>query len=797
MILPDVLYKAAFSQTRSAMIILNDQGIPVLWNEAFDELFIELAGFVPDKLSVPLFDWLQERDSFQYSYYITEVLQGRMGAASMETSLRTVSGGRLWLRTALSLIRTRDDSNPAEKAERWIWCSFQNISDQKQRERELVSAKEEAEKATMTKSQFLANMSHEIRTPIQTILGMMELLHETSLDKEQIDYLRSVQFSADVLLGLINDVLDFSKIEAGKFELEIADFDLHATLRQAIALIILDAHKKGLEVVIDLDPQLPRFIRGDPGRLRQIVVNMFKNAVKFTQTGEIVIRATVSYRNADVSMRLEVQDTGPGVPPPLRDRLFTPFTQANAGALTLGGTGLGLAISRHLVSLMDGTVFYLPVEPRGSIFGFEIGLTQAEYSIPKGQQRISTCDRVLIVDDNAAARDFAVKTAAMFGLQPQAVASGAGALAELKQAAQAGRPYSLCLIDQNMPQMDGWRLAAEITAERLINSVQLMLMAPEGAIGSEAKMKLLKWFNGYLVKPLNPQEFFVSVNRVLTETVELDAADADEVEADPKPESANIGLSVLLAEDHIVNQELFSILLGKLGCSADLAADGAAAVEMAQHKDYDLVLMDIFMPRMDGYEATRHLREQGFSKPIIAVTASALKGEREKCVEAGMNDILVKPFKRKDLETMIGFWANKTLNIQNDQELALASSVSERHLWDTTVFDLPGLIETFLGQRETVISLVKRFIAKTKGQLPELNNAALNGNTKLMREIAHSIKGASWNMTAKQLGDMAFEIESASKQEDLQGARSLLPKLATCVRDFEQCSAYQQDSSQP
>jgi len=270
----------------------------------------------------------------------------------------------------------------------------------------------------------------------------------------------------------------------------------------------------------------------------------------------------------------------------------------------------------------------------------------------------------------------------------------------------------------------------------------------------------------------------------------------DEVEgaAAPKPESLHIGLSVLLAEDHIVNQELFSILLSKLGCSTDLASDGAAAVEMAKHKDYDLVLMDIFMPRMDGYEATRHLREQGFSKPIIAVTASALKGEREKCVEAGMNDILIKPFKRKDLETMLGFWANKTLNIA--EEHGIPGTVSERHLWDNTVFDLPVLIETFLGQRETVLNLVRRFIDKTRGQLPELDSAAQSGDTKTMREIAHSIKGASWNMTAKQLGDMAFEIESASKQDDLEGARSLLPKLAICVRDFEQCAAYQQEAAQ-
>ncbi|TFG80444.1 MAG: PAS domain S-box protein, partial [Spirochaetales bacterium] len=292
MALPDRIYQAAFEQVRQPIIVLNEQGIPALWNESFEELFLELAGFVPDKLSVPLFDWLQERDSFQYSYYVTEILLGKMGAATVESGVRSSSGKRLWLRTSLSPLRT----DGHERTDRWIWCSFQDVTDQKLRERDLVSAKEEAEKATLTKSQFLANMSHEIRTPIQTILGMTELLVDTTLDKEQMDYIRTVRFSADVLLGLINDILDFSKIEAGKLDLETADFDLRDLLRQSVEMIILDAHKKGLEVLLDVEDALPRVVRGDPGRLRQIVVNLFKNAVKFTRNGEIVVQARLSER---------------------------------------------------------------------------------------------------------------------------------------------------------------------------------------------------------------------------------------------------------------------------------------------------------------------------------------------------------------------------------------------------------------------------------------------------------------------------------------------------------------------
>ena len=515
MALPDLIFKAAFEQARQPMIILNEHGIPGLWNQAFEELFTKLAGFVPSQLSAPLFDWMHEGEASRFPYYINELLLGRLKATTIDSAVRTVEGKRLWLRITLNVISPTKPGNP-EKQERWIWCAFQDISDQKLRESDLVSAKEEAEKATLTKSQFLANMSHEIRTPIQTILGMTELLVDTALDKEQLDYIRTVTFSADVLLGLINDVLDFSKIEAGRLDLNSVDFNLRSILRLSVELIILDAHKKGLEVILDIDDALPQTAKGDPGRLRQIVVNLFKNAVKFTQGGEICVRAVAgTEQGGRHTMTLTVTDSGSGVPEHMRARLFTPFAQASAGISTQGGTGLGLAICRHLVGLMGGEMIYKPNQGRGSVFGFSIPLASADL-LPRAQAKIlPESVRALVLDDHALAQAYTTRVISGFGLRVDGASSGLEAIKALRLAVAEGDPYGLCLIDQNMPEMDGWRFAAEVTADRSINGARLVLLAPKGAIGPEAKMKLLQWFNGYAAKPLDPEELFEVLQKAL------------------------------------------------------------------------------------------------------------------------------------------------------------------------------------------------------------------------------------------------------------------------------------------
>jgi CheY-like chemotaxis protein len=344
-----------------------------------------------------------------------------------------------------------------------------------------------------------------------------------------------------------------------------------------------------------------------------------------------------------------------------------------------------------------------------------------------------------------------------------------------------------------MPGMDGWRLAAEITADKMINATRLVLIAPEGAIGPEAKMKLLQWFNGYAAKPIDPDELYEVLKLALSDEVDLPPADEDGAQS-PEPEPAKpadsprLGLSILLAEDHLVNQELFKTLLQKLGCDVAVASDGEKALELYGTGDFDLILMDIFMPAMDGYQAARELRQRGYAKPIIAVTASAIKGERDKCIAAGMNDVLVKPFKRKDLETMLVFWANKTLAIEEPPQTA--APVSERHLWDASVFDFTALVDTFLGKKATVIDLLGRFITKTRTQLSEIEASIAASDAKSVREAAHSIKGASWNLSAKALGDAAKELEDASKNGDLDRASGQLKALSDRMEEFESCAGY-------
>ncbi|HET7839008.1 MAG TPA: response regulator, partial [Rectinemataceae bacterium] len=681
--------------------------------------------------------------------------------------------------------------------ERFLLCAVEDVTERVLREKRLMDAKEEAEKATHTKSQFLANMSHEIRTPIQTILGVVDLFRDTELDSEQSEYVHQIRFSADVLLGLINDILDFSKIEAGKLDLETSTFDLRSCVRDSVDLLVMDAHRKGLEIILDIEESLPALVRGDPGRLRQIIVNLFKNAVKFTSEGGISISLRQVSRSSGPMMRLEVADTGPGVPAEVRDRLFTPFYQGELGMTRkAGGTGLGLAISRHLAELMGGKVGLAPASPRvgsgneGSVFWLEVPLVAPEYTAPPRPMASGGGARILVVDDHAGARAFAARVARSAGYRVSEAESGEEALSILRSS--AAEPFALCLVDQTMPQMDGWRLASEITGDTTINSARLVLMAPMGTIGAEAKMKLLRWFNGYIYKPLEPLGLLDAMERALSAEVDLEPAERESGpaarESGPEPQAEEpeprFDAEVLIAEDHEVNRELFSILLGRLGCRVETAEDGVEAVRIGTGRRFDIILMDIFMPNMDGYEATRALRKAGFKGPIVAVTASALKGEREKCLEAGMDDILVKPFKKQDLAALLaralapktsGAAAGQTGAARGDE--AAGPATDEGCEADSEVLDWQAAVETFLGQTETVVRLISRFSEKAGGQLGELATALDARDFPRFRETAHSMKGAAWNLCARRLGDAALSAEEAGRAGDAEAAGAALALL--------------------
>ncbi len=824
MTLPDSIFRAVFEQAAEAIVVVDRRGVPALWNVAFDALFRTLAGVGPERLENSFYSFLASRGCERFDYYAAEALLGGWRSASFESPIRAADGTRRWLRFALSLVESPDFS-PGEPPERFLACTAEDVTDRVLREARLRDAKEEAEKATHTKSQFLANMSHEIRTPIQTILGVVELLQETRLDTEQSEYANQVRFSADILLGLINDILDFSKIEAGKFDLEVTDFDLRSCVRQSVDMLVMDAHRKSLEILLDMDERLPQLVRGDPGRLRQIIVNLFKNAIKFTVEGGIFLSLRRLDRGETPFLRLEVADTGPGVPESVRDKLFTPFVQGDfPQTRKMGGTGLGLAISRHLVELMGGAIGLRPNDPVGSVFWFEIPLVVPEFSaapppparMPRAQTP-SPGSRVLVVDDHALARAQAARIAASAGYSVAEAASGEEALAALREAAARGEGFAACLIDQNMPRMDGWRLASEITGDTAINSARLVLMAPVGTIGADAKMKLLRWFNGYLSKPVGPVELLDALAKALSSEVDLEPAEAGESSA--AGGERRFPAEVLVAEDHEVNRELFALLLAKLGCRVTEARDGLEAVELGSAKRFDIVLMDIVMPRMNGYEAARALRDRGYGGPIIAVTASALKGERENCVAAGMNDILVKPFKKSDLAGILAAWlvpeeaVEEAEPIEEDEPEELLPIEEESQpvapieggpapsepgaeaqdrasaLPDTAVFDWSGVLDTFLGQGATVANLLSRFIEKAGAQMGDLAASLAAKDLQRFRETAHSIKGAAWNLSARRLGDAAMAAEKAGAAGDARAAESALGTIREAFAEFSAAAA--------
>ncbi len=826
MALPEAIYRAAFDQPPAPLAVVDGRGLLAIWNEAFERLFHILAGTGPERMRSSFFDFIAERGGQRFDFYAAEILLGGKDSASIETGVSAADGTRRWMRFSLSRIETKapQAAEGGLGLERYILCQIEDVTDRVTRELRLTEAKAEAEKATQTKSLFLANMSHEIRTPIQTILGVVELLQETALDTEQAEYASQVRFSADVLLGLINDILDFSKIEAGRLELETTDFDLRACVSQSVDLLVMEAHRKGLEVIVDLDESLPTLVKGDPARVRQIIVNLFKNAVKFTKDGGIslVVRRA---RSASGSMlRMEVADTGIGVPEEVRTRLFTPFYQADfAAARKAGGTGLGLAISRNLVGLMGGTIGVSPGESSGSVFWFEIPLVSPPDSCAPRRAKVQGGPRLLVVDDHPGSRAFAVRFARSAGYLAAEAASGEEALAALRDAARLQEPYELCLIDQNMPHMDGWRLASEITGDTLINGARLVLMVPAGTMGADAKMKLLRWFNAYVSKPLKPDGVIEVLGRAFSADVDLEAAEAGSQAKEEKPASSrSFTANVLLAEDHEINRELFTLILSRLGCRTTTARDGVEAVELGSAAVesgslYDIVLMDIFMPRMNGYEASKALREKGYRGPIVAVTASALKGEREKCVEAGMDDILLKPFQKADLTAVLERWltvgAGGTRGMEaeafgdgglipldrggGDQptaELVSAAAVPESRqsaesgAEDPTVFDWDGVLDTFLGQQATVVSLLGRFIDKSTSQLGELREASESHDFTRFREVAHSIKGAAWNLSARRLGDAALMAEMAGKDGDAEGAAKSLVEVSASLEAFRKAA---------
>ncbi len=741
-----------------------------------------VLGYAPaDVVGSKLTDLLHPSDKGRVVKAFADIYDQAEATAALQFRLRHRNG--TWV--------TMEGTVVNMLADRAVGGFVVNTRDVTERERvaaELATVRDAALEASQMKSQFLASMSHEIRTPMNAVIGLSELLADTPLNPEQRRYVTGVQGAAEGLLGIINDILDFSKVEAGKLQLESVDLDLGLLLEDVIGLFADSARAQSLELLVHRHPGLPTALRGDPTRLRQVLVNLVSNAVKFTSEGEVVLSAArVAETPTDATIRFEVSDTGLGIAAEDQRRMFDPFSQADSSTTRrFGGTGLGLAIVRQLVELMGGRLGLDSQVNRGSRFWFELPLAKQDAPIVAMEPRFQDLGslRVLVVDDNATNRLILHQQLSSWGMDPDEEAGGQAALMRMHAADAQGRGYDVVILDLNMPEMDGLELARRIGSDAGIGGAKLFLLSSSGKVSDQVAQEYR--LSGALAKPVRQSELF----NCLASGLGLRPETVTPAIGPPSERLTGRG-RLLLVEDNAMNQLVATKIIEKLGFTVDIADNGIEALKIIAVNHYDAILMDCQMPEMDGYETTTEIRRRehvtGRHIPIIAMTAAAMEGDRERCLAAGMDDYVTKPVRTVAVDAVLAHWVTARADSETEPRTGVAPAADESEIEgieatgsEPAILDpvrLALLRELDDGDGTLLTALVTEYRADSARLLAAIGGAIDEGDPQIVEQAAHTLKGASANLGANDLAELAGTLEAFARAGALATGIELLESM--------------------
>ncbi|MDB5799715.1 MAG: hybrid sensor histidine kinase/response regulator [Rhodocyclales bacterium] len=713
-------------------------------------------------------------------------LAGRTSGVAVEYRLRHAGGDWQWVGSYGRVVE-RDANGLALR----MVGVHRNISDRKMFENELLRAKEVAESASRAKGDFLANMSHEIRTPMNGIIGMTELALDTQLDAEQRGYLQTVKSSAESLLSIINDVLDFSKIEAGKLELEMIDFSLPAVLGDTFKSLALRGHQKGLELIYGIEVGTPQVLRGDPNRLRQVLMNLLGNAIKFTEKGEIEVTVgQISREGRKARIEIAVRDTGIGIPAAKQEEVFGVFSQADTSTTRrYGGTGLGLAICRRLVELMGGRLWLESEEGQGSTFHFttEVEVVRDELVSERVDRRFKGM-RILLVEDSASAAREIGDTLRRWGFFVAHAANGDEANMTMRVAQKSGEAFDLMLVDAKMPAPGGFELPSRFHTEGALCDRIIMMLTTESQRNDAARCRQFG-VRSHVVKPVSSTDLLDAIRLALSANVEpevkLDAFSIDESLA----EAGNVvrRREVLLVEDNPVNQTVATKVLERAGFRVTVAGDGQEAIEWFEKQRFDIILMDVQMPVLGGLDATKAIRAREARRswamsgrwesiPIIAMTAHVMSGDRERCLDAGMDDYVAKPIQPAELFAAIDRVSNRYERTDTEGSV-IASGVAVFDDDGAPIADLEQTRSLLEGDESAVQALISVFLSDVGNTCNKLQAAIQSGDGKALGAVAHSVKSSVGVFGAVQGAEAAVKVEMAGRHGDPAAAVAAAPAL--------------------